>query len=246
MKTNFDDARTALAAQWERLDAWLSVLDEVPAWQSRPSTLPDWTVGELVAHLGRAFTALTACEPAPAGTIPLPLAEYLGMYPTRAHEISQVTKALAADIAGDPLAAIRAEARAAFTALDALAGAAPSPGELVVQARRAPITLRDMTISRLIEIVVHAIDLQDSLQGVVDSRGDACPLLPAALQIVADELLRIVVMRGGWSVSVRDPRLWVQLATGRRSYDTDALARALEPQFTSDSIPDLGRVLPIL
>ena len=52
--------------------------------------------------------------------------------------------------------------------------------------------------------------------------------------------------RGGWSLEIADARLWVRLATGRQAYDVDQLAVALHPRYTSDGVPDLGRMLPIL
>ncbi|QGQ20379.1 hypothetical protein GC089_15770 [Cellulomonas sp. JZ18] len=63
---------------------------------------------------------------------------------------------------------------------------------------------------------------------------------------MADELLAIVVARGGWDLEVTDARTWVRLAAGRITYDVDVLADALRARYTSDAVPDLGRVLPLL
>lgn len=252
MAYSYAEIAGALSAQWQRLDRWLSVAgDDLLGAADAPSSLPGWSNRELVIHLARAWSALTACEAAPDGTVPLALAEYLGTYPTRAAQIAQVTRDLAIVHHDLPLQAVRAEARAALDHLRSLERTAHErglldPGDLVVAARRAPIRLRDMVVSRLVELVVHAIDLSTSLAGVLDSRGDANPVEPVAAATVADELLRIVIIRGGWSLRVADPRTWIALATGRIPYDVDELARALEPQFTSDSVPDLGRMLPIL
>jgi len=54
------------------------------------------------------------------------------------------------------------------------------------------------------------------------------------------------VARGGWDLEVSDPRRWVRLAAGRQPYDVDELAIALHARYTSDAVPDLGRMLPLL
>ena len=228
------DARTALHAQWDRLRSWVTdVVDADVA--DEPSVLQGWTVAELVAHLGRAMEALAVCSPLPEGTVPYTLAEYVGTYLGRAEDIAETTRLLAAEIAHDPLSEIDSRARAAFERLDEL-----GPDDRVVQARRGPVLLSTMTVSRVLELVVHADDLARSVPRGSD------PVDPDALRLVADALLEIVVARGGWSLEIADARLWVRLATGRQAYDVDHLAVALHPRYTSDGVPDLGRMLPIL
>ena len=228
------DATTALRDQWERLRRWVGeVVDDQVAGE--PSVLDGWTVAELVAHLGRAMDALAACVPLPDGTVPLTLGEYVGTYAERAAGIAQVTRELAVEIADDPLAGVDQRASAAFERLAEL-----GPEDRVVQARRGPVLLSTMTVSRVLELVVHADDLARSVPRGVD------PVEPGALQLVADALLRVVVARGGWDLEVSDPRRWVRLAAGRQPYDVDELAIALHARYTSDAVPDLGRMLPLL
>lgn len=236
-------ARHALHAQWDRLRPWIGEMVDAGTG-TVASVLPGWTIAELVAHVGRAMDALAACEPLPVGTVPLSLAEYLGTYPGRADEISQVTRELAVEIADDPLAGVDARMHAAFARLDEL-----GPADRVVQARRGPVLLSTMTVSRVIELTVHADDLARS---VVAARrltrlpADQDPVDPEALDLVAQALLRIVVARGGWDLEVVDARAWMRLASGRTPYDVDALAAALQARFASDAVPDLGRMLPVL
>ena len=241
-RADLSTATRLLERQWTTLRTWLGWIiddDDEGLWPTpdSPSVLPGFTIAELTAHLGRAMDALAVTQAAEPGTVPLTLAEYLGTYPDRAKEIAQVTRELAAEIAPAPLAAVDEMAAAAFARLAEL-----GPEDRVVQARRAPITLSDMVVSRLIELVVHGDDLARS----VPPRPGERPVDAGALQFVAEALLDIVVTRGGWSLELVDPLLWVRLATGRIPYDVDRLSLAVRARFTSDSVPDLGRILPLL
>lgn len=233
MPTDLSTATDALHRQWDLLRGWIEDLD--PDVGDRGSVLGGWNVAELIAHLGRAMEALAVVEAAPEGTVPLTLAEYLGTYAGRAAQISEVTRQLATEIAHDPLGEVDRRAAQAFRRIDELGV------DQVVQARRGPVRLTEMVVSRVIELVVHADDLARSLPHVV-----AQPVDRGALDLVAQTLLDIVVARGGWDLEVADPRLWLRLAAGRTPYDVDVLAQALHPVYTSDGVPDLGRLLPLL
>ncbi|MCU1432868.1 MAG: hypothetical protein JWP95_1973, partial [Actinotalea sp.] len=229
-----------LRAQWLLLREWVGALED--ASLARPSVLPGWTVAELVAHLGRGMDALAAVQPAAPGTVPLSLGEYLGRYPDGAHEIADVTRALAAEIRDAPLPAVDRLASAAFAQLQTLRDASPDP---VVVARRGPILLSEMVVSRLIELVVHGDDLLRSTGRSGHGHGTS-PLHDDALTLVAEALLEIAVDRGGWQLEIIDRLTWIRLACGRVPYDVDVLTAALQAVHTSDSVPDLGRSLPLL
>ena len=245
-RLNEDDLtrlETTLRRQWDHVRDWVGDLDE--ARGREPSVLPEWTVAELVAHLGRAMDALTAAGPAPDLT-PLTLAEYLGTYPDRAAEIAARSRAIAEEIRADPLGAVDATAEAAFAHLTELRRVAASiPGaesaDIVVQARRGPLLLSEMMLSRLIELVVHGDDLHRSLPRTLDD-----PLDPEAVDLVAVTLLEVLTDRGGWDLEVVDPLAWIRLATGRVPFGTDTVSAALRTRWTSDSLPDLGTRLPLL
>jgi len=240
MSVDVVTAATALRAQWDRLHEWVEVMAD-PRLGRESSVLEGWTIVDLWAHLGRAMDALAVCAPTPAGTVPLTLGEYLGSYAGRAADVAETTRQLAVEHALDPVGYVTSSARAAFATLDRL-----GPGDPVVQARRGPVRLSTMAVSRLLELVVHGDDLYRSVRRARSADAVPDPVDPAALALVADELLAIVRARGGWDLEVVDARRWVRLAAGRTAYDVDELALALQARYTSDAVPDLGRMLPLL
>lgn len=218
--------------QWDTLRAWLADID---VHDTRPSVLEGWTVAELVAHLTRCHRVIPGAVDAPEGTQPQSLAEYLSGYAADAGAVAQGTREQAVEIAADPLAAIDIAARRAWEALEDF-----GEHDHVVLAKRGPIMLSDLVVTRAVELVVHADDLASSLGAPKP------PVTRAALELVAQAFLDIVVTRGGWSLEVVDPLLWVRLAAGRRPYDVDELAAALRATHTADSVPDLGTMLPLV
>lgn len=234
-------AAGALRAQWDALRTWVDHVAD-PALAAAPSVLDGWTVAELWAHVGRAMEALTACTPAAPGTVPMTLGEYLASYAAGASDIAETSRRLAAEHVSDPVGAVGRSASAALAHLARL-----GPDDVVVQARRGPLRLSTMALTRVVELVVHADDL---LLSVRRARGAAAvvpdPVDDGALAVVADAFLGVVRARGGWDLEVADARTWVRLAAGRVPYDVDVLADALHPRYTSDAVPDLGRLLPLL
>lgn len=232
-----------LTTATSRVLTWLTPLgDSLLHHAHKPSSLPTWTNRELVTHIGKSMDAVILAEVAPPGIAPLTLAEYLGTYPERAQQIAQSAQLQSHELDGSLLAYLRTQFTSALAAIEAF----PQDSHTVVAARRGPITLRDLIVSRLIEVVVHARDLEKSFHGIVDMTAGNTPVDPAAQRLVAVELLAIIVTRGGFSLEVTDPGLWIDLATGRRDYNTADLAAALRPAHTAGGIPDLGRMLPVL
>ena len=243
MTTPLAGISLALTSQWARLSRWLAPLgDDVARVEALPSSLPDWSVGDLIAHLGRGMSVMADVEPLTDGTPPMTMAEYLGNYQARAHAIAAETRELAEQMSGSTLPRVTTMAAAALAHLAVLG----PDDDVVVGARRGPVTVRDLAATRLIELVVHTDDLVRSLDGVLDARGPNDPIDPTAARIVADELCDIVATRGGGTLIARKPLAWIRLATGRTPYNVDDLALAVETPYTAGGVPDLGRMLPLL
>ena len=180
--------RTLLEQQYVALADWL---DEVPvsAHLVEPVGLGDWTVRELVAHLGLGIGLSRYVAAAEPGAVPLSLGEYVRAYPPAADQIAEMTREIMASFGDDLVGGFRRTAAEAFEAIDAI------PGE-VLQARRGPIARDDYLLTRLLELVVHGDDLQRAL-----GRTDA-PLLPAAVTAVSDALASAYEERTGRAQAV--------------------------------------------
>ena len=190
------ERREVLEDTWAVVRGWIG---DLPAEAyDVPSVLDGWTVGDLVAHVGRGLEALVAAVPAEVGVRPLTIRAYVGTYPEVAGQIASATRALAAETAADPLAALDASWQRTTDALERLADA---DADLVVAARRGPILLSDLVVTRLLELVVHADDLHRSLPEL------EAPALPReAVRLVVRALLdALVELAPGHSVEVRVP-----------------------------------------
>lgn len=197
-----------LIEQWHVLRFWLSQ-PEVLAARDRPCVLDGWTVGDLVAHLGRSFTPLQQSAPSPEEE-PLTFGAYISAYPAAATQIADGTRALAADLADDLLGGLDVLVAPGFDALAALPAG-------TIRAPRGPITRDDLVITRLLELVVHSDDLARSLPELA-----APPLADLAVALVAASLAQAYHDRTGVEPDVSDPRSWIRLAAGREpSHDPD-------------------------
>lgn len=219
-----------LRTQWLRLRDWIDV--NALATSDEPSILPGWTVADLVAHLGLAVGALTHARPAPPGTVPITLAAYVSGYPGSAEDIAENTRDVARRTRDAALVAVERDVEAALARFEALHR---DEGDPVVQARRGPLRLSTLVLTRLLEHVVHGDDLARS----VTTAGTG-PLEPDAVAVVASALRDALVDRGGPQVEVLDDVGWIRLACGRVPAEpaaVDAAVRTSDPMAARAHLP---------
>lgn len=195
------DSAALLQAQWKALRTWMAT-DAIAGCLDRPSVLPGWTVAELIAHTGRSFVAteLTINDP---GGQPQSLRSYLARYVPAAEEISDATRALAAEIRDDLLGGLDELSERGFARLDSLT--AP-----VLRGLRGCIARDDFVLTRLIEVVVHADDLARSVPEIAPPK-----LIDDAVSLVSDGLARAYAEAAGAAPSYPPGLPWIRLAAGR-------------------------------
>ncbi|KES03491.1 hypothetical protein BU52_30310 [Streptomyces toyocaensis] len=255
---SYDPARTraAVLAQFGNVRAAVRTL--APDQLARPTRLGDWTVRELVAHIGTALAAVDRLldEPEPARQDGR-LLDWPSAIAAEADAIAGTARRLAAD--RPDLDAHLADAEQRFTArLDA------HPGGRLLPTSAGALPLADYVVTRTVELVVHTDDLNAAVPGL-DIPYDR-QALAACTRLLADVL---AVKAPGGSTEVRvppyavvqcvqgprhtrgtppnvvetDPLTWIRLAAGRTAWQ-DAVAGA--EVSASGERADLGPYLPLL
>ncbi len=240
--------RDAVSAQWAALVAYTESLsaDQLAA----ASALPGWSVNELIAHLAQGVSGFTARLLLPAG-------------PSRA-TVDLAGWARATPAFADQLAEGARQAAAAGMRLDQTVAAAVTA--LAAETEDRPIVapggamaLSDVLVTRVVEAVVHADDLDPDF-----------PHAPAALATATRALADLLAGSApGHTVEVRvppyavvqcvagprhtrgtppnvvetDPRTWLRLATGRLTWSNAAEAGLLT---ASGERSDISGHLPVL
>ncbi|MCZ4125493.1 maleylpyruvate isomerase family mycothiol-dependent enzyme [Streptomyces sp. H39-S7] len=250
--------RAALVAQVGAVRAAVQVL--TPAQLALPSGLPGWDVRLLVAHIVRQIDAvgMLLSEPAPDPAPPVTgLSVWAVSTAAIAERLDASTRETAAGM-GDPVAAIDAASENLTPFLDEAVRA-----DRIVPHVFGAMRALDMTVTRLVELVVHGDDLARATGVEVAHDRQA---VAAVTRLLADAL---AVKAPGNSVEVRippyaavqcvegprhtrgtppnvvetDPMTWIRLATGRIDWET-----ALEDAAVSASgeRADLALHLPVL
>lgn len=248
--------RTAVLAQFGNVRAAVRTL--TPEQLALPTRLGDWTVRELVAHVGMALTAVDRLlgEPEPARQDGR-LLDWPFAIAADADAIAATARRLAAE--HPDLDAHLAEVERRFTdRLDA------HPGTRLLPTSAGALPLADYVVTRTVELVIHTDDLNAAVPGL-DIPCDR-QALAAATRLLADAL---AVKAPGGSTEVRvppyavvqcvegprhtrgtppnvvetDPLTWVRLASGRLAWK-DAVAEA--KVSASGERADLGGLLPLL
>ncbi|MFI6033823.1 sterol carrier family protein [Streptomyces sp. NPDC051315] len=248
--------RTAVLAQLGHVRQ--AVVTLTPEQLARPTRLGDWTVRDLVAHIGMALTAigrsLDLPEPSKqdATILDWPFA-------TGAHSaaIDEFTRRLSEENL-DLDAYLEGVARGLAEQLDA------HPATRLLRTNAGALPLADYLVTRTVELVVHTDDLNAAVPGL-DVPYDR-QALAAATRLLADAL---AVKAPGGATEVRvppyavvqcvegprhtrgtppnvvetDPLTWVRLATGRLAWK-DAVEDA--KVSASGERADLTELLPLM
>jgi hypothetical protein len=199
-----------LREQWRALREWLDDVD-VLRYGARPVGLGDWTVRDLVAHLGLGLGMLTEIAPAEDGVEPMSFRRYVGHYPPASEAIAASTRDLGAELAADLLGGLDRIAREAFAAIEG----AQWP---VVLGRRGPLAYPDYLQTRLLELVVHG----DDFARTVPEPGST-PVLDGAAASVAATLADAYAEIAGQRPDVAEPMGWIRVAAGRIDSDDPRL-----------------------
>jgi len=179
------DLREAFLAATDHVLVVVSRTDVAEAWD-RPSALPEWTVGGLVAHLAaQPATAVTLLS-APPHADPIPLEEHY-------RRSAWVSAGLDDDVnvsiraSGDEKAAagpgeVVAGVVTARAALPDLLAAQPADRAVLIPWNDWSLVRDDFLTGRMMEIVVHGEDVAASV-------GFTSPVLPGA---VLDPVVRLL------------------------------------------------------
>ncbi|MFG3100009.1 sterol carrier family protein [Streptomyces sp. NPDC048182] len=255
---SYDPARTraAVTAQFDHVAAAVAALTSEQL--ALPTRLGDWSVRDLVVHLGMALSAVDRLlgEPEP-GRADARLLDWPFAVGGQADDIADRTRRLAA--AHPDLGAHLADVRRRFTAaLDA------HPAGRLLPTNAGVLPLGEYVVTRAVELVVHTDDLNAALPGPdvpLDRQA-----LAAATRLLADALAE---KAPGGAVEVRvppfavvqcvegprhtrgtppnvvetDPLTWIRLATGRLTW---AEAREAGTVGASGERADLGALLPLM
>lgn len=260
MPSRLEATRAAYVAQQRNVVEWLTDLP-ADAWD-RPSWLEAWTVRELAFHVtNMTGVVITALDAGAVKDKPLTIASYTSAWPAAGSEIAQRDKDASAGLDREAVLANAEQARAdLLAALDAVTADNPT-----LLGRRGPLRLADLMVTRINELVTHSLDLSASVPDLAPVEIDR-----AALGIACRMLTGILAERvPGHTVELRvppyaavqcvagpphtrgtppnvvevDAMTWVELATGRRSWNDAFSVGAIR---ASGERSDLSEHLPVL
>ncbi|MFF4400003.1 sterol carrier family protein [Streptomyces sp. NPDC001480] len=254
----YDPAKTRSAVLGQLAHVREAVRGLAPEQLALPTRLGEWTVRELVAHIGMALTAVERSlglpEPAKQDAV---LLDWPFATSANSAAIDEFTRRLA-EQHPDLDTYLDGVARDLAEQLDT------HPGSRLLKTNAGALPLADYLVTRAVELVVHTDDLNAAVPGIeVPFDRQA---LAATTRVLADAL---AVKAPGGSTEVRvppyavvqcvegprhtrgtppnvvetDPLTWIRLATGRLAWK-DALAEARVS--ASGERADLGGLLPLM
>ncbi len=238
----YDAVRAALEAQWHRLIVAFAGTD--PA---QPTRLPGWTVADLERHLARTGKSLGVLAAAPPADGPISgIQGWAGALPG-------LTERIAGDATSGSAPSLAEMVPVVLTALTAADPARPVAQSTGVH------RLRDATLFRLIEAVVHGLDLPDPpapdrnaqrivVRALADLLASLAPGRSVELRIPPAAAVQLIEgprhTRGNPpGVVETDPTTFLQLATGRVTWDEAFHHGRLR---ASGERTDLSAYLPLL
>lgn len=254
-------ASAALIQQSQLAQEWLAELAEDEF--GSPTSLPEWDIRTLTAHLVLVVRGLSNILRQPIDTKPIPVHQLVQRYRIEVDQISASTRDTAGARTGRELAADLA------AAIDIVERELAQPGlPATVNTPRGPGTLADFLNTRVVEVVVHADDLNRSLPDRAPMKLERQPLAISCrtlAQILAaqnpGQTLEVRVPpfaavqcgtgEGGPThtrgtppnVVETDPLTFIRLATGRTSWDVERQAGSVR---ASGLRADLTAMLPVL
>ena len=146
---------TTVAAA-RRIDDWLTGTDPDP---TAATVLPEWTVTELVAHLGVGIRVASQTLGRGSRSSLMSVGRYLAAYGPAAGEVADRERQLAASLGWDGARAEFGAAIAELAGLDLAAVPAKVTGP------RGTLRSADFLATRMVELAVHADDLHRSVAG---------------------------------------------------------------------------------
>ncbi|MFJ8603356.1 sterol carrier family protein [Streptomyces shenzhenensis] len=254
----YDPARTRTAVLAQLGAVREAVRTLTPGQLALPTRLGDWTVRELVAHIGMAVTAIGRAldrpEPARQDTV---LLDWPFATAANSAAIAEFTRGL---VERHP----DLDAYLADVERDLVARLDTHPGSRILETNAGALPLADYLVTRTVELVVHTDDLNAAVPGLEVPHDRQA--LAAATRLLADAL---AVKAPGGSTEVRvppyavvqcvegtrhtrgtppnvvetDPLTWIRLATGRLAW-ADAVADA--KVSASGERADLAGLLPLM
>ncbi|MFE7650968.1 maleylpyruvate isomerase family mycothiol-dependent enzyme [Streptomyces phaeoluteigriseus] len=248
--------RTAVLAQFGNVREAVRTLS--PEQLALPTRLGEWTVRELVAHIGMAVTAVGRSLELPEPAKPdATLLDWPSATSVSAPAIDAFTRRLSAEHP-DLDAYLTGVEQGLVAQLDT------HPGSRLLETNAGALPLADYLVTRTVELVVHTDDLNAAVPGL-DIPHDR-RALAAATRLLADAL---AVKAPGGSTEVRippyavvqcvegprhtrgtppnvvetDPLTWVRLASGRLTWK----AAVEEARVAaSGERADLAELLPLM
>ncbi|MEV0029555.1 maleylpyruvate isomerase N-terminal domain-containing protein [Nocardia sp. NPDC050793] len=169
----------------EESTAWARVLAALtPAEFGRPTPCPPWTVAELIAHVTAAIARVPDGLAAPSP--PRADLDATGYYHPRifdatanAERVTAAQRAAAAQ--PDPAALVAAFDRQCRRTLDVVAH--QPPGRLVVTRWGDGMALHEFLLTRVVELVLHGLDLAAALDRPIWSTPTAAALVTGFLGV---------------------------------------------------------------